>query len=72
MQKNAFNDQSTREGELLFRRSQWIMQMLSVPEDVEKLRRGQRRATRTIRSLKNMVCWERLKEVGVLVKSKCW
>lgn len=55
MQKNAFNDQSRREGKLLFR-SEWIMQMLSVPGDVDKLGRGQRRATRTIRNLKNTVC----------------
>lgn len=55
MQKNAFNDQSTREEELLFRRSEWIMQMLSVLSD--KLGRGQMRDERTIRNLKlkNMV-----------------
>jgi len=50
MQKNAFNDQSAREEELPFRRSEWIMRMLSVPGDAAKLGRGQMRAERAIRN----------------------
>jgi len=70
MQKNDFNDQSTRQGGLLFRRPEWTKQMLSVSGHVDKLGRGQRRATRTITNLKNTVYSERLKEVGGLVRGK--